>query len=251
MSLRTIDQSFMIGTEQEAALEYARIAENYDIKVSFFISGKAVREQTDIIRSLSKMRNIELGGHNFNCFKPRYFYAACTRLLNLTNGPASLQCWEIRKTKKTFRKLLGIDLNIWRNHGYRQDKNTYRLLSTNNIRIVSDDVGPQYTGAYLVYPNLWSLPVNVLPDHDHLIHGALTGTQNILKRSLFNGKLYSADNWLEILKNKTEALLKSKCTATYLIHPCCMKIIDDFKTFNAFCKYISKFKSYFVSEVAK
>ena len=106
-------------------------------------------------------------------------------------------------------------------------------------------------GAYLVYPNLWSLPVNVMPDHDHLIHGGLTESQIYLKRSLFDKNLYPANNWFEIIKNQTDNLLESGYTATFLMHPSCMKILDNFKSFNAFCKYISQFESYFVSEMAQ
>ena len=251
MSLKTKDQSFLTETEQDAALEYAKIALDYGIKVSLFISGKAVIEQPDKIKTLYKMDNVELGGHNFYCFKPKYFYALCRRLLNLANGPEFFQSWEILKTKKTLRKLLGIDINSWRNHGYRRDKNTNRLLAKCGIQVVSDEVGPKYEGAYLVYPNLWSLPVNVMPDHDHLIHNGTIGTHSAGKRSLFNRELYSVNDWYEIIKNQTKVLLNLGHIAVLLVHPCCMKVSDNFQTFKTYCKFISKFESYFVSEIVQ
>jgi len=249
MSLKTKDQQYMPCTEMEAAVRYARIARQNGLKVTLFITGKSAIEEPTLLRVLANMENVCLGGHNFYAFHPKWLYKILNHLFCTKNGPSFLQEWEIRKTKDVFYSLCGVRIDSWRDHGYRQDKNTYRLLLRNKITYISDDVGPEFSGPYEVQPGQFSIPINVLPDHDHLVHGSFTTTiqkNNPKRRSLFDKGLYSAKEWLELVKTQVTEIVRQGNVATLLVHPACMMILDDFFTFMKLCKFLQDFESEFI-----
>lgn len=255
-SLRTQDQRFLTISEPQTALEYADIARQHGIKVTLFASGKAVKEEPDVFNSLASMENVELGGHNYYCFKPKLFYAASRRLFGLSNGLRLFQDWEIKKTKQIFKNMIGVDIISWRDHGYRTDKNTLKLLEQNGIKLVSNDVGPNFANPFPLNSNLMSLPVNVLPDHDHLIHGSVvkkasncnSTVATELKRSKFKHGIYDTLNWEQMVKKQTGAMIEQNCIATLLVHPCCMKILDNFSVFRKLCGFFNSFCSLFAKD---
>ncbi len=254
MSLKTNDQKYLNISEVEAALQYVSIARDYGIKVTIFSTGKAVAEEYKNFVKLLKFQNIELGGHNYYAFRPKWLYGGIfNRLFCSSIGPAFYQDYEIKKTVKIFKSTLGIEIVSWRNHAYRHDAHTYELLSKNGIRFVSDAVEPDKIYPYRL-GNLTFIPINVMPDHDHIYHADLTPKSSKglkLERNKFPSKFYPVEQWLQIIKEHINFILDHNGIATILIHPACMKIIDEFNTFRKVCRFLAGCRSIFVSDLGK
>lgn len=254
MSLQTKDQKYLEETEPRITETYADIAGRNGVKVTLFVTGKALEEEPKVFQRLARKNHIELGGHNYYAFKPRWLYNwIFYRAYGLWNGPAAFQNWEIRSTIKQFQQTTGVRIRAWRDHAYRHDKNTYRLLADNGIKVVSDEVGPETPGPYLHEEGIVSLPVNVMPDSDHMYHGYFTPKTTedwSLRRSEFPPDMMWPEEWLERVKSQIESIVKQGGTASLLVHPAPMKISDDFETFNKLCSFLSQFESEHVTEVA-
>lgn len=254
MSLQTKDQEYLGESEPRITETYADIAEQNDLKVTLFVTGKALEEEPDVFQRLVRQDHIELGGHNYYAFKPRWLYNwVFHRLLRRRNGPAFFQNWEIRKTIEQFQQTTGVQIRAWRDHAYRHDEKTYRLLADNGIEVVSDEVGPNWTAPYLHDEDIISLPVNVMPDSDHMYHGYFTPETTkdwSLQRSNFSPDTMWPEEWLERVKKQVTSIIKQGGTASLLVHPAPMKIVDNFETFNKLCSFLSQFDCEHVTEAA-
>ena len=251
MSLRTSDQAFLKGTEVDAALEYVNILSQHDLNVTLFVTGKAVKEETDKLRQISNRQNVQLGGHNYYAFKPRLPFKVCNKWFNIKNGPAFFQNWEIKKTIETFKQVLGYDICSWRDHGYRHDKNTARLLKKSGIKYFSDRIGREHAGPENK-EGLVHIPINVLPDHDYVYHARrLPGSfdEQTLINSPFGTGAMSIEQWFEAVTGDVENVVKNDGVATLLIHPACMQIADQFKTFEKICRFLKQFETVKMNEL--
>lgn len=254
MSMETRDQRYLTDTEPRITETYADIAERHGLKVTFFATGKALEEEPGVFQRLAQREHVELGGHNYYAFQPRWLYNwIFFRVLGCRNGPVAFQDWEIRSTIKQFQQTTGVRISAWRDHAYRHDKNTLRLLADNDIEVVSDEVGPDWTGPYRHDEEIVSLPVNVMPDSDHMYHGYFqpeTTEDWSLQRSTFPPEMMWPEEWLERVKRQVTSIIKQGGTASLLVHPAPMKIVDDFETFNKLCSFLSQFESEHVTETA-
>lgn len=253
MSLNTGEQPYIDLTEAELALEAAKIALEYDLKITYFMTGKTVVEEPDLVRTITKMANIELGGHTYHAFKPRWLYNwIFNRLVGLSNGFKAYQDWEIKKTINVFARKLGIQIVSWRDHAYRHDRYTVPLLYKNGISIISDDVNPNNLFPTVMNNGLISLPINIMPDHDHIYHAGLTPDNTVdysLRRSKFPSKLYQPHRWFEIIQRQIQTVVNRGGIATLLVHPACMYIIDKFNIYEELCKFLTDFETITVSQV--
>jgi len=238
MSMKTRDQALLDNrTEVDCCVPYLKIANFYGIKPTLFFTGKAVKEEGTKIKRLYSDYSLEIGGHTYRAFRFRhfrktssYFYGACSRLLGLRNGPRILQKRDIELTIKTIQNMLGVHISAWRNHGYRRDKNSYKLLSTFGIKIVSDDVDCNKHFPEKVEENLYSFPINVLPDHEYLRH------------SIEHQTSYEISQWRGIVERQiVEIEDEYRGIAILLVHPACMFIEDKFQHFTKLCKFISQY----------
>jgi len=252
MSLKTDDQRYINSTEAELALEAAQIALKYDVKVTYFITGRTVMEEPDVIRTIAKMPNTELGGHTYYAFKPKWLYNLIfNRLVGLSNGVSVYQNWEIKKTMNVFAKKLDVQIESWRDHAYRHDRNTFSLLYKNGISIVSDEVDPNQFFPVWLDNGIISLPVNIMPDHDHVYHGNLTpeNTKNYsLGRSQFPSKLYQPCQWFELIQQQIQKVAGKEGIAILLIHPACVYLMDEFEIYEELCKLLGNFETLTVSQ---
>lgn len=247
MSLRTKDQRYLKGTELETALDYAKIAKRYNLKVTLFVTGKTLFEEREQAEKLLSLENVELGGHTFATYRPKWFYALSTKLLKLSNGPAFWQNRDIVKTITAFETCLGVRIISWRDHGYRQDRNTLRLLGQNNIRYVSNTI--DFEALHPVYNNhMISVPINTLPDHDYMYHGWLTPSSALSHPGYRYRSMYSVKEWLEKVQAQVEQIVSQGGLATLLVHPACAEVADQFESFEILCQYLSSFRSIWISE---
>jgi len=247
MSLETRDQEYMDRTEVDAAIEYAEIAGKHGVPVTLFVTGKAAREEPERVRTLAAMDHVEIGGHNYWAFGTPV-HKLFRGLTGSWNGPRRFQDWEIDRTVRTFSDL-GVEIRSWRDHAYRHDSNTAGLLSQAGITHFSDVVEPD--GSVREDDGLTVVPINTPPDHEHIYHAFRT--PEFVAESDFEGPFgdesVGPTEWREWVLDTVESSPDRRGAATLLAHPACMRLADNFQTFERLCDNISPFETRRVSEV--
>ena len=253
MAMRTLDQKRLAGSEAWAALRYAEIAAAEGLKVTFFATGRAVIDETSTFLKIARIADLELGGHGFRGRKPRWLYDGAFRgLLGRANGPRPFQAREIARTVDAFRECLGLKVRAWRDHAYRHDTNTYRLLASAGIGVVSDELaGEEAEPCYA--SGLVSLPINVWPDHDCLAHGEYAGgvpRSTAAAAPRFPARYLTAGEWLTAVLGQVDRIEARSGVATLLVHPACMGVLDDLATFASLCAALAGRRSVTATEAA-
>ena len=233
MSMKGRDQRYMVEDEFHIAMKYLDILNNLSISPTLFFTGKSVLENLEYIRQekLGYRFSFEVGGHGWNAFKPITFYRFSKYLLGSQCGPKILQNYHVTKTLSLLRGELADSVISWRNHGYRFDRNTEKILISNGIsrwsdRIIYNNLEPFYNGELLEFP------INTYPDHDYIIHGDLTSNA------------FTSVQWIDAILSQISDLNDKNATyAMLLLHPGCMSILDNFKTMVSLCKELNGFEA--------
>ncbi len=253
-SMRTVDQRSLTSTEARAAAAYVACALENGLRVTLFVTGRALAEEPDVFLGLSDLPRVELGGHGLRGRRPRWLYELLwRRACGRANGPAVYQAWEIRRTVGLFREHLGAPPRSWRDHAFRQDRNTHRLLAAEGIRVLSDEVDLEAAGPRPSAHGLVSLPINSWPDHDCLAHGAYSGPLPRLSRQArpgFPSVYWDKEEWLDRVDKQAARVVARGGVATLLVHPACMQVLDGLRTFAELCQRLSRHPSATVFEAA-
>jgi peptidoglycan/xylan/chitin deacetylase (PgdA/CDA1 family) len=163
--------------EPAAALRYARLAADFGLKVTLFVTGLAIREQPERFRTILSLGNVEIGGHGWDSLKNHRTRIALWSMFGSRYGPEAYQRYEIRKTLDAFKQYLEYSPHAWRGHAFYTDEHTYALLRSAGIHVVSDEVvcfdQPESKIQELL-PGLWSVPINTMPDHDTVVHAKMS-----------------------------------------------------------------------------
>jgi peptidoglycan/xylan/chitin deacetylase (PgdA/CDA1 family) len=167
--------------EPAAALKYATIAAGEGIKVTLFATGKAVLESAATFRKLAEMPNVELGGHGWDSFCKPKVRTLLWSLSGSRHGPRWHQRLDVHRTVSAFRSVLDRRPISWRQHAFYTDEHSYSLLKEVGVRVVSDRVVSEHLAECAwasqsiekMDSGLWSLPINIIPDHDSVEHGGL------------------------------------------------------------------------------
>ena len=167
--------------EPAAALKYAAIAAGEGIKVTLFATGKAILESAATFRKLAEMPNVELGGHGWDSFCNPKVRTLLWSLSGSRHGPRWHQRLDVHRTVSAFRSVLDRRPTSWRQHAFYTDEHSYSLLKEVGVQIVSDRVVSDHLAECAwasssidkMDNGLWSLPINVIPDHDSVEHGGL------------------------------------------------------------------------------
>lgn len=243
MSMKTRDQKHLATSELETAIEFAEIARSYDVPLTLFLTGRCAVEESDQSVKLGAVDGVEIGGHNYFAYSLPILgglpYRAHRKLFGV-DSPAPFQAWEVRRTRYELEQIAGSPVVSWRDHGYRHDKNTRTILAKNGIRYFSDDVTPERDGPYRSEV-LTEVPINVLPDHEHLYHGYRT-TEYVADRdweNKFTDQSFHPEEWLELAIEQTGQIIDRGGVATILAHPACMKIADEFEVFERLCSFLA------------
>lgn len=238
MGLETRDQAYMDRSELAAAVEYAEIAGQYDVPVTLFVTGRAVRETPPAIDRLAAMDHVEIGGHNYYAFDT-VVHTASRGVFGSWNGPRRFQAWEITRTIRAFANR-GVDITAWRDHAYRHDENTAALLADRGITHFSDAVGPDER--VRTEAGLTVVPVNTPPDHEHVYHAFRT--PEFVANSDFAGPFgadsHEVGDWFEWVTEAIDAAVTAGQPATVLAHPSCMDIVDGLETFERLCEHVTE-----------
>lgn len=242
MSLDTRDQAFLEKSEVEAAIDYAKIARDYDVPVTLFITGKAVKEEPDRVRRLAEMDNVEIGGHNYWAFTTpihkgwRAVEKGTYGRIGSWNGPASFQRWEIQKTINALESV-GARVHSWRDHAYRHDQHTLSLIADCGLSHFSDRVIP--SGNIDFSGPIIDVPINAPPDHEHVYHSFRT--PEFVEQASFSGPFgsdsFPVEDWCDWVLETIDT--NRDTVTTVLAHPSCMTLADELDTFTRLIKRIS------------
>ncbi|WP_447600838.1 polysaccharide deacetylase family protein [Nitrospira sp. Nam80] len=244
-SYRGVDTWYSPYSEARLALRYGEIAARHGVKVTLFITGKTCRQEPALVAELSRMPNCEVGGHTYCAFRSPMHWLWKRIGLGVT-GPVFFQARDIAKTVRAIERLTGKRIRVWRNHAYRHDQHTYTLLTKAGIEIVSDHVSATATAPERFSEMLLSLPINTAPDHEHLLHGKYLPGRTTPER--LSGRV-SIHDWLEIVQDNVRAIDNLGGIATILAHPLCMDVADGMQAFEDLCRFLSRYRTGWVSEV--
>jgi len=255
MSLNTLNQQHCDITEMQTAILFLKLLEKYNVKMTCFITGKSFLEELNHVKPIVSNALVETGGHNYNAFEFELFHRIWNKLTKNYNGPKWVQKNDVLKTIDIIKQTTGINIKSWRNHMYMHGINTEEVLASAGIKICSDGVSKNN---FKLQPNasgLYNLPINIIPDHEHLIHAERTveWIYNWQKRynwsDDFGSNSYYINEWgdmvLEQLKdNESKGLLSN-----IIIHPITMYLCDRFTKVEEILEYISHCNNIHISEL--
>lgn len=286
MEMGGLDQKFLKSknmTELDCAVKYSEIAAQYAVPVTLYLTGKSVKNETDKCRTLSRNTFVDLGGHTYNALQPNLLHLLFKSLFGSYYGPFFYQKSDILKTITTFRSELDINIKVWRTHAYKSDLKTYEILGKyTEIESISDEVGPSKQMKNI--SGLISVPINTIPDHEHLYHGAFTREyiendqkrreklflefnissstrllKEITKKVLrvktplrpFGEKHYEPVEWFNVLKKQIDENERRNEVSTVLLHPACMEILDEMALLKEVFQFLRQYKCVFMKDVKR
>jgi hypothetical protein len=170
------------------------------------------------------------------------------KLFGSPHGPAAFQARMVRRTCAAIERATSRQVSSWRNHAYRFDTHTPGVLAEGGIHAWSDEVDPDRVVPYRHESGIAILPINTTPDHEHLLHGGQT-EETVAAARL--PEYYDTDSWRERVVRQTEAIVRQGGVATILAHPLCMKVADDWHTFEGLCSELSAYPSAWATEAAR
>ena len=240
-SISSSDRRHATESESELAVAYARIAASHGLQVTLFVTGRAAIDDRGDLEPLLGMENVEIGGHGWDAFYPQLAYRVLRRLSGSPHGPRVWQRrWTIGRTCATLQRYTGRPVRSWRNHAYQRDAETPRLLADHGVEAWSDEVDLNRPGPYRHPTGVAVLPMNTLPDHEHMFHGDLT-PEALGDDS--GREVYTPAEWCDRVCRQTAAVVEAGGTATILAHPLCLKVADDWATFERLCAFVARFPS--------
>lgn len=232
------EQSYLEKSELRTALEYQDVVERYGLRNTLFLTGKAVDEEPAVARRLATSPGLEVGGHTWAAFRPRFLHRVFGALGH-TYGPRWFQAWDVRRTRRRISDVTGSPVVSWRTHAYLSNTDTRHVLRNQGVELVSDTVTPREQGPSTDETGLTSLPINTLPDHEHVFHGPRS-TDDVAEdwSDEFTAESFEVEEWVERVKSQIRAIECDDGVATVLAHPSCMAIADCFAAFERLCAWI-------------
>lgn len=234
--LQTGNQKYSDLTEVATAVIMHQIFEEFKIKGTYFISGKAFEDHWKEVKKVCRSEQFDIGGHNYYCFKPELFHRITNKLFNSYNGSKSYQKWETKKTQSIIQQRIGRECIFWRNHMYMHGKYTDDVLPKLGIKICSDGVKKESNGLNLISNDYFHFPINIIPDHEHLIHAERTREwiEEWVKRynwsDDFGSNSYPIEVWRKILIDQVHQNEKNGIVSNIIIHPITMYLCDNFES---------------------
>ncbi len=244
-SYQGTDTPFSPYSEVELSIKYANIAATFGLRITIFVTGKACLEEPLAVRKLAQQPHCEIGGHTFAAFRDPWS-RIYRKVYRTPWGRESHQMKDIAKTIESIKAVTGNRIATWRNHSYIQSEETPRLLHEAGIEWISDEVNSMKHSWEKRYQQLKSLPINVPPDHEHLLHGKYRMER--CKPIKLVGRV-SIGEWAEQVKRKVQTISHQGGIATILAHPLCMEVADGMVVFEELCRFLQSFPSCSVSEI--
>lgn len=186
---------------------------------------------------------------------PDLWARAWNKLINSYNGPKWYHKWDTMKTIRLIKNRTGRQTRIWRHHMYMHGKYTDNVMKECGIKLLSDGVKKDAEKPQKKTDGLWYFPINVIPDHEHLIHAERTPEWIEWWQKRYNWSddfgpdSYYIEEWAEILLDGIKNNEKQGKISNIIIHPVTMYLCDEFKEFKKILEYISNCKTVHMSEL--
>lgn len=257
MSLHTGNQQHSDRAETCIAAEFTSLLAQRDVRLTCFITGKCFEEEWSAVQPICKSENTEIGGHTYNCFMPELWHRGCKKLFGSYNGPRWQQNWDIAKTKRIIQQKAGITITSWRNHMYMHGPYTEELLVKNGIEVCCDNVKRDSVNPSKHHSGLYNLPLNIIPDHEHLYHAERTPewVENWQRRydwkDDYGSESYYFEQWFEIFKQGILEREKAGITSQILIHPITIYLAGGQEGLHRIADFLAKFESEFVTDYVR
>lgn len=255
MSLKTGNQEHCDITEMQTAIMFLDLLKKYNIKVTYFITGKSFEEEWEDVKKIVFDPLVEVGGHNYDAFEKELIHRVWKKLTGNYNGPKWMQKNDARKTISIIKEKTGKTIKVWRNHMYMHGENTEEVLYNLGIDICSDGVKKASNMPSLHETGLFNFPINIMPDHEHLIHAERT-PQWIEKwqarynwKDDFGSQSYYIEQWAKIVLEQLKRREKYGLVSNVIIHPITMYLCDKFKEVEKILEFISTCKTVHMSEL--
>jgi Polysaccharide deacetylase len=243
-SLNTNDQRRSDLDEVAASERYLEIADHYGLSVTLFVTGRTAIEHSEGLARLSGAPNLEIAGHTFNAYKLPFWKRPLRRLSRSAHGFRSWQQAEIEATRRALVDVAGHPITSWRNHAYLSDRHTPELLRAAGIRVWSDQVDPTAMGPQFGAEGLVELPINVMPDHEHLYHAHRTVSwvsrwqRRYHFSDGFGSESYAPQEWADQVAQQALRISNARGVATILAHPLCQYVADGLRAFDSLCRQL-------------
>ena len=216
-------------TEVDLCEPYLEISNQYGFKPTLFFSGKSVEQESDKIQKLLSKYKFCIGGHTYSTYQPILFSKISKKLFGSPYYSRRIQYNDIKKTRDIIINKLGVKINYWRNHAYLSDRYTNNILSKEGFTRVSNKVDTKLKSIEKIHDNLYSYPINTLPDHENLPH------------STEHKKGMNPSHWVDMNVDYVKNIVKEGGIATLLLHPLCMFLEDEFYFMKKMLSTISEY----------
>jgi hypothetical protein len=253
-SLGTGNQKHCDRTEIAVARLFHELVTSHGVKATYFVSGRSFVEEWDELKPICEHPLVEIGGHNWSCFEPELWHRFWNKATGSYNGPRWYQERDARRTIEIIRFRTGQRIRAWRNHMYMHGPHTEEVLSRCGIRVCSDGVRKNDDGGLWHSTGLLNLPINILPDHEHLYHAERTPewVASWVKRygwsDDFGSESYYIHEWTERVLAGLEENERRGALSVLIVHPITMYLCDRFHSFREILRYISERPNLTVSD---
>ncbi len=254
-SLRTGNQAHADRSEIDIAADYTERLREAGVKVTYFVSGRAMDEEWPSLEPICGSPNVEIGGHNYSCFTPALAHRVFKKVVGSYNGPAFVQRADALRTIAAIEKRTGKRIRAFRNHMYMHGPGTEAVLASCGIEVCSDGVRAASAGPEWHEGGLSNLPINVIPDHEHLYHAERTRdwVDQWQRRygfaDDFGSRSYDVEEWTDLVLSQLHANAERGATSTMLIHPITLYLCDRFRAFSRILDVLARAETVFVSQV--
>ena len=245
-SLGTGNQAHCDLPEIEVAYRYLGLLERAGVKTTFFVSGKSFVEEWDRLQPICASDIVEIGGHNFSCFTPALWHRFSKKVFGSYNGPRWYEDWDVRRTVDVIEERTGHRISCWRNHMYMHGPHTDAVLARNGFSVCSDGVQRSANGPQQSCSQLVSLPINVMPDHEHLYHAERTPewvdwwVKRYQWSDDYGSASYRIEEWTERVLDELRQHERDGVLSVMIIHPITMYLCDKFHCFERILEFLSE-----------
>lgn len=256
-SLGTGNQAHSDRSEPQCALDVLQMLEERNLKGTYFLTGKLVEEEGSRLNPIYHAPGLELGGHTYDCFEPSWFHRVWKKIDGSYPGPRWKERRDIRRTLEAIHRASGRICRSWRNHMYLHGPRTKALLAEAGVEVVSDRVTQGDPGPLPSPEGILDLAINVVPDHEHLIHAERTPewiawwTQRYGWKDAFGSESVEIEAWGDWVMDVLRQNQSEGHPSVFMLHPITMYLADGYKTLARILGEVKAEETRTVSELSR
>lgn len=140
---------------------------------------------------------------------------------------------------------------------YMHGPNTEKVLKRLGMNVCSDGVKKDNFSLQEDHTGLYNLPINIIPDHEHIIHAERTPEWIEAWQKRYNwsddfgSDSYYIDKWAKLVIDQLKENEKQGKLSVMIIHPITMYLADGFKAVKEILDYIQTRETVFMGDIVK